>query len=287
VKPFPLESIPLETMRVARTVLQPNNWYIQIGDQLPQLLAGVPANESNVTKETSNGFSKLLAMITLFQAYEHLTDHQAEDAGRMRIDWKYALHLPMVHPGIKAHWLCDFRLNLYTSAENRTRLQQMINNMRKMDLWKDDMQIEAEQVVESICTLNRIISVRDRMAAALEVIAIHEPEWLRGSILAHWYSRYSHRSSQPPLNSNNPAAVAAATGKDILYLLTLLESSEAAYLASLPEIEALRRVLHEQYELTHLGRAKVPMLLWRETKCVYFNGNWAAPDAPFGSCYEL
>jgi hypothetical protein len=273
-------------MRVARTVLQPDNWYIQIGDQLPQLLAGVPANNSSMTNETSNEFSKLLAMITLFQAHEHLTDHQAEDAGQLRIDWKYALHLPMVHPGIQARWLCDFRLNLYTSSESRSHLQQIINNMAKMNLWEDDTQIEAEQVVESICTLNRIKSVRDRMAAALEVIAIHEPDWLRGSILAHWYSRYTYGASQPQLNSNNPVAIAAATGKDILYLLTLLETSGPAYLAALPEIEALRRVLHEQYELTHLGRARIPKLLWRETRCGFVNGNWPAPGAPFRRCYE-
>lgn len=285
MKPFPLESIPLETMRVARTVLPPDNWYIQIGDQLHQLLAGVPANNSSVTNEISNEFSKLLTMITLFQVREHLTDHQAEEAGRLRIDWKYALHLPMVHPGIQAHLLCKFRLNLYTSFESRTHLQEIINNMRKMNLWKDDMQIEAEQLAEDICTLNRIISVRDKMAAALEVIAMHEPEWLRGSILAHWYSRYTHSSSQP-VKSNDPVAVATATGKDILYLLTLLETSGAAYLASLPEIEALRRVLHEQYKLTHLGRAKIPKLLWRETKCVFFNGDWTAPGAPFRRCYE-
>jgi transposase len=285
VKSIPFESIPPETVRAARAVFHSSNWYIRIGDQLSQLLAGLPARTTTETNQTTNGFSTLLAMITLFQMHEHLTDRQAEDAERMRIDWKYALHMPMIHSGIHAHWLCDFRLKLYASAVSRSHLQHIIDNMHKMDLWEENEQIEANHLVESICTFNRIESVRNGMAAALEVIAMHEPEWLRGSILAHWYSRYTRRSSEPVKN-NNPVAVAAATGKDILYLLTMLETSGAAYLASLPEIEALRRVLHEQYELTHLGRARIPKLLWRETKCVFFNGNWPAPGAPFRRCYE-
>src|SRR5512135_2311708 len=41
----------------------------------------------------------LLAMVTLMQFLENLSDRQAADAVRARIDWKYALGLELTDPG--------------------------------------------------------------------------------------------------------------------------------------------------------------------------------------------
>jgi len=40
-----------------------------------------------------------LALITVFQFLEHLSDRQAADAVRGRIDWKYALGLDLTDSG--------------------------------------------------------------------------------------------------------------------------------------------------------------------------------------------
>ncbi len=286
MKKSPLELIPAETTRAARAVFHSSNWYMRIGDQLPHVLAGIPVKSLTSNGEVPAEFSALLALITLFQIQEHLTDPQAEDAGRIRIDWKYALHLPMFHPGLQAQMLCDFRLKLYASENNRSYFQQIINNMRKLDLWKNETQIYAEQVSKAVCTFNRLESVRDKMAAALEIIALKEPGWLRDSILSHWYSRYTRTAPQRMGDEGNALSVANAIGKDILYLLTLVNSTGLESLASLREVEALRRVLHEQYELTSSGTSESPELRWRETNCVYFDGDWPVAGLPYRRCYE-
>jgi hypothetical protein len=40
-----------------------------------------------------------LALVTVFQFLEHLTERQAADAVRSRLDWKYALSLELTDPG--------------------------------------------------------------------------------------------------------------------------------------------------------------------------------------------
>ena len=50
-----------------------------------------------------------LALVTVFQKVEDLTDRQAAECIRTRIDWKYALGLDLADPGFD-HWvLSEFR----------------------------------------------------------------------------------------------------------------------------------------------------------------------------------
>src|ERR687898_309609 len=53
-----------------------------------------------------------LALITIMQFAEGLSDVQAADAVRARIDWKYALALDLTDPGFDSSILSEFRARL-------------------------------------------------------------------------------------------------------------------------------------------------------------------------------
>jgi transposase len=53
-----------------------------------------------------------LALITMFQFVEDLSDRQAADAVRARVDWKYALGLNLDNPGFDHRVLSEFRSRL-------------------------------------------------------------------------------------------------------------------------------------------------------------------------------
>ena len=57
-----------------------------------------------------------LALVTLMQFAEDLTDRQAADAVRGRIDWKYALCLELDDPGFDDSVLCEFRTRLLAAG---------------------------------------------------------------------------------------------------------------------------------------------------------------------------
>jgi transposase len=94
--PNPIPSIPKETARAANAIFGRNNFYIVIGEHLDALLEdiqlpGLSENECVSKREGAIG-----ALITFFQFIEGLTDVQAVDAVRTRIDWKFALHLSLI-----------------------------------------------------------------------------------------------------------------------------------------------------------------------------------------------
>ncbi len=53
-----------------------------------------------------------MALVTIFQFAEGLSDAQAADAVRSRIDWKYALSLELTDAGFDSSVLCEFRQRL-------------------------------------------------------------------------------------------------------------------------------------------------------------------------------
>ena len=56
----------------------------------------------------------ILAFVSVFQFMENLADRQAVEALRMRLDWKYALHVPL-------DWLRRAGLNFSVLREFRDR----------------------------------------------------------------------------------------------------------------------------------------------------------------------
>jgi transposase len=53
-----------------------------------------------------------LALICVRQCVEHLSDRQATEAVRSRLDWKYALGLDLTDPGFDCSVLSEFRSRL-------------------------------------------------------------------------------------------------------------------------------------------------------------------------------
>ena len=61
----------------------------------------------------------LLALVTLFQFVEDLPDRAAVEALVVRLDWKYALHLPLDAVGFHYSELCLFRGRLLAHGAGR------------------------------------------------------------------------------------------------------------------------------------------------------------------------
>ena len=92
-------SIPEETARVARAAYPKGNPYLRLRDALGTIYQ----DQAFVHLFPDNGRPAQapwrLAFITVLQFLEELSDRQAADAVRGRIDWKYLLGLSLEDPG--------------------------------------------------------------------------------------------------------------------------------------------------------------------------------------------
>lgn len=101
--PAPLgDVIPEQTMQVGRAAFPNGNPYMHMRDALGPFYTNPPfATLFSHTGRPAEAPAQL-ALITIMQFAEGLSDAQAADAVRARIDWKYALALKLTDPGFDA-----------------------------------------------------------------------------------------------------------------------------------------------------------------------------------------
>src|SRR5215471_10872898 len=83
--------IPEETQRVARTAFPRGNLYMQVADRLGTRYHDAPFTALFPRRGQPAEAPARLAVVTVLQVAEGLSNRQAADAVRSRIAWKYIL----------------------------------------------------------------------------------------------------------------------------------------------------------------------------------------------------
>ena len=108
----PLAPIPVDTARVAHAAFPKGTLCLQIRDTLGPLYEDTQfAALFSPTGQPAAAPARL-ALVPILQFAEGLSDRQAAEAVRGRIDWKYALALELPDPGFDASVLSEFRTRL-------------------------------------------------------------------------------------------------------------------------------------------------------------------------------
>ena len=253
IKPQPIAEIPALTQQVAKSAFPKGNPYLTLRDEL-----GTVFEDSDFIGLFSNtGQPGLppwrLALITLLQFRETLSDRQAADSVRSRIDWKYLLGLELTDEGFDFSVLSEFRDRLIESEQEHLLLEKLLECAQEKGLLKPrgKQRTDSTRVLASVRKLNRLELVGETMRAALNELATVAPEWLSDIVPNDdWYERYGRRVEdyQLPKSEAKRNAWAQAVGEDAYYLLFCLEASRLADWEHLPRIQALKLMLERHYE---------------------------------------
>ena len=105
--------VPEETHTVVRASFPKGNVYMKMYDSLGMLYKDEDFSDLFPVKCGHSAISPArLALIVVMQFMEGLTDRQAADAVRSRIDWKYALGIDLTDSGFDSTVLTEFRQRL-------------------------------------------------------------------------------------------------------------------------------------------------------------------------------
>lgn len=119
-------------------------------------------------------------MVTVLQFAENLTDRQAADAVRGRIDWKYCLGLALTDPGFDFSVLSQFRARLVAHDLQGMAFEMLLDRLVELGLVKarGRQRTDATHVVAAVRDLNRLEMVGETLRAALETLAAaHRSGW--------------------------------------------------------------------------------------------------------------
>jgi len=243
---------PTTTVKVAKAAFPKGCLAIRVRDELGELFSDNDFVALFAVRGRPGYSPARLALVLVLQFVEGLTDRQAADAVRGRLDWKYALGLELTDPGFDASILTEFRGRLTADGEAVRLLSMMLDRLRQRGLLGKGgrQRTDATCVQAAVRELHRLEFVVETVRAALEALAAAVPGWLTAGIPEEWYDRYGQRANNYRLPQTETARteLAATTGADGFHLLEAVYAGDAPrWLADVPAVEVLRKIWVQQY----------------------------------------
>lgn len=243
----PVGPVPADTARVAHAAFRKGHPYLRLADELGTLFT----DEDFASLFPRHGQPALapwrLALVTILQFTEGLSDRQAADALRGRIDWKYVARLELSDPGFDDSVLSEFRGRLIEGAAETLLLDKLLAWCREHKLLKERgrQRTDSTHVLAAVRALNRLELVAETMRHALDNLALVAPDWLRAHTQPTWPARYIRRGLGERLPVSKEARVtwATAIGADGYALLAAVYAPDApAWLRQVPAVQGLRQI---------------------------------------------
>jgi transposase len=165
LQPQEVPPVPDETRRVARAAFPKGNVDLRMRDALGAIYPDQRFAPLFPTRGQPAASPWRLALTTIMHFAEGLSERQAADAVRSRIDWKYALSLALTDPGFDFSVLSEFRARLIAGSLEHRRLEAMLPHFKARG-WlraRGQQRPDSTPVLAAIRTRNRLDSVGDTL----------------------------------------------------------------------------------------------------------------------------
>ncbi len=256
--PEPVPPVPEATARVAHAAFPDGHPYLAMRDEFGAFFQ----DEQFATLFSHRGQSAeapwRLALVTILQFAEGLSDRQAADAVRRCIDWKYLLALELTDPGFDFSVLCEFRGRLLEGSQELLLFETLLEHFHRKKLLKarGRQRTDSTHILAAVRALNRLESVGETLRHALNCLAVAAPEWLRSQTLPEWVERYGRRfdDERLPESEKERQALAHTIGADGYRLLEAVSAGSApGWLREVPAVQLLRQVWVQQFYREEAG----------------------------------
>jgi transposase len=246
----PPRPMPAVTAAVGRALLKENSPYRLIGEQI----YGEFSDEAFADLFSIEGqpaiSPTILAFVTIFQFMEKLSDRQAAESLRMRIDWKYALHLPLDYAGFDYSVLSEFRDRLVQHQAEKRVFEQLLQQFSQLGLIKrrGRQRTDSLAVLSKVRWLSRLELVVESLRLAVGALLKADRDWIQALLPPSWEDRYGERFTLERVSEKERQDYETHVGADGQWLLTRLEGEDVpAELRNLPEVQVLRTVWAQQF----------------------------------------
>ncbi len=173
LKPEPIDPVPEETARIARAAFPKGNLYLRLRDELGTLYQDEQFADLFPSRGQPAEAPWRLALVTLMQFLEGLSDRQAAESVRSRLDWKYLLGLEVTDAGFHYSVLSEFRSRLLAGGAE-ARLFEVLLSHFKACSWLTERQrqrTDSTHIVAAVRSLNRLELVGRTLQHALNTLA--------------------------------------------------------------------------------------------------------------------
>ena len=252
LRPRPFGEVPAMTALVARAAFPQGALAIRIRDGLGPLFADEDFAGMFGARGRPGWSPGRLALVSVLQFAENLSDRQAAEAVRGRIEWKYALGLELTDSGFDFSVLSGFRARLVEHGQEEKILERIMERLCELGFLRAGgrARTDSTHVLAAVRSLNRVEFVGETMRSALNALAVAEPGWLAAWAPAEWHERYAGRIDTYRLPDGEAARTdhALLVGADgYLLLEQVYDPASPVWLRQLPAVQILRQSWIQQY----------------------------------------
>jgi transposase len=252
MQPRPWPEVPALTAQVAGAAFPGGSLAIRVRDRLGAWCRDEGFGAAYGVRGAPGVSPAQLAVVTVLQFTENLTDRQAADAVRGRLDWKYCLGLELIDPGFDFSVLSEFRSRLVAGGMEKALLEALLGRLGELGLVGAGMRqrTDSTHVLARIRDLNRLELAGEAVRAAREALAAAAAGWLAGVVDASWQQVYGQRIDdwRLPESQAKRAELAVQYARDGYWLLERAWSPAAPPgVRDLPAVRALRLIVVQQF----------------------------------------
>ncbi|WP_078866217.1 IS1182-like element ISSdi1 family transposase, partial [Streptomyces rimosus] len=246
--------IPAETVRVARAAFAKGSLAIRVRDELGPMFRDEDFADLFASRGRPAWSPAGLALVSVLQFVDGLTDRQAAEAVRARIDFKYALGLELGDPGFDFSVLSEFRDRLAGADGGRRVMDGVLVAAREKGLLKSAgrARTDSTHILSSARQLNWLELVAETLRSALNALAQAAPGWLAEAAEPDWFRHYATRAEESrfPKGRARRDEVGLRIGRDGMRLLEEVFATVAPHrLRALDEVEILRQVWVQHFHM--------------------------------------
>ncbi len=262
MRPRPAPRVPDQTVVVARAAFPKGSPAMSARDELADVFGDEQFAAAFGTRGAPAESPGALALVTVLQYLENLTDRQAGLMVARAIDWKYALGLELADPGFDPSVLSKFRARLVEHGLEQVVFDKMLEVLAAKGMVGagGKQRTDSTHVASAVRDLNRLELAGESVRACLEALAAAAPDWLASVIeVSEWSTRYGARvdSWRLPTSATKRERLAQLYGGDALALLRAIHAETAPpWLRELPAVQVLHAMLIQNYYLHTNARGR-------------------------------
>ncbi len=251
-KPKPPRPMPEKLAILGPKLLRPDSPYRLVGEQLYEQYDEADYVDLYHAEGKPAISPVLLSFVTAFQYMENLSDREAAEAVRVRLDWKYALHLPLDYAGFNFSVLSEFRDRVIEHQAEARVFDRLLEQLQALGLIKrrGRQRTDSLAVLTKVRDLNRLERVVETLRLAVRALLAVDPVWTRATVPPTWEERYGERCVATRLSEEERKTLESEVGQDGQWLLGRLQAKTTpAVLRELPEVQTLSTVWSQQFEV--------------------------------------
>jgi transposase len=189
-----------------------------------------------------------LALVTILQWKESLSDPEASEACVRRLDWKIALHLPVKHnEKFDSSTLCYFRRRLKENDKMCLIFDKILELVKEKGFIKKrtKQRIDATHIISHVNRISTTDLLFRSVKCVVEEIERKEIRYYENNIPEHIKERYSQNFSSFGLSKAKRGEKQAELVEDGLYIKRILKEDKPESLKELKQLAVMEKVFEE------------------------------------------